>query len=150
MRASEESAPMTPRELPKWVENTYGHDPSEWGEAKEQAREVLIEWARRYDPGTYGELVDRVTAIEWPEGAFTQFGGQIGHLLGQISAEEWVERRPLLSALAVLKGADEPSGGFYRLCAELPDVNLPAGKEARYEFWLQEVKRCRDYWKLHS
>ena len=82
---------MTPRELSKWVENTYGHDSSEWEKAKEQAREGLIEWARRYDPGTYSELADKVTAIEWPQGAYTQFGGQIGHLLGQISAEEWVD-----------------------------------------------------------
>jgi len=27
-------------------------------------------------------------------------------------------------------------------------LNLPAGKKARYEFWLEEVKRCHDYWKV--
>lgn len=95
--------------------------------------------------GTYGELAQDINAIEWPEGAYTHHGGQIGWLLGQVSVEEWLEDRPLVSALAILAGDSEPSYGFYSLCDQL---GLTAGRnrEQKYDYWWQEVQRCYDYW----
>jgi hypothetical protein len=138
---------MYVKKRPDWYYETRGHDLEDWTRAMQQARQTLIEWAARYDPGTYSELTDSVTALDWPDGAWTEHGGKIGHLLGCVSLDEWFEDRPLLSALCILKGDDQPSGGFYRLCEQLPDVTLPKGKQARHDFWLDEVKKCRDEWK---
>jgi hypothetical protein len=96
-------------------------------------------------PGTYSELAKEITAIEWPEGAYTHHGGQIGWLLGQVPVEEWLQDRPLLSAMAILSGDSEPSYGFYSLCDWL-GIKTGSTKKEKYDFWWREVMRCEEYW----
>jgi hypothetical protein len=139
---------MIQKTPPKWFENTYGNDAAVWEEARAQCRNTLIIWARAERISSYGDLAREITAINWPEGAYTHHGGQIGSLLGQVSVEEWLEDRPLLSALAILAGDSEPSYGFYSLCDQLR-ISTGSNKEAKYDFWWQEVQRCHNYWGSH-
>ena len=110
-----------PATLLPWVTEDYGPDADAWNEAKRQARTVLHEWASAGRFGSYSELAKRVTAIPWPEGAYTHRGRQMGRLLGQVSLEELdrTEDRPLLSALVIGQEEGMPSGGFWSLLAEI-------------------------------
>lgn len=125
-----------------WATRPYGPDELAWDEAKRQARAVLHEWAALGRYGTYTELARQVTAIPWPEGAYTHHGSQMGNLLGQASIDELsrTEDRPVISALVI--GADEgmPSGGFWTFVRE--ELGLPVGTtdEDRLRFWVAEFK----------
>ena len=96
-----------PAKVGAWATRPYGGDAAASEEAKRQCRATLYEWAAAQHPGTYTELVHRVTAIEWPDGAYTHHGQQMGYLLGQVSLEELVtdEDRPVLSSLVI--GAED-------------------------------------------
>src|SRR5687768_5699720 len=104
--------PPQPKE---WATKAYGSDSDAWDEAKRQCRTAILEWAAQERTGTYTDLTKRVTAIEWPEGAYTHHGHQMGYLLGQVSLDELdkVEDRPVLSALVIGQQEGMPSGGFW-------------------------------------
>lgn len=122
----------------------YRGDESVWEDAKRQCRSVLYGWAVAGEyHHTYSELVDRVTAIEWPQGPHTDEGSQVGFLLGQVSLEELsqVEDRPLISALVIGKEENMPSSGFWALCTEL-GIRV----SDRQMFWLNEAKACCEYY----
>lgn len=132
-----------PRETPEWVLKTYGPDEAGWDEAKRQAREVLLRWAHAGEFGSYTDLVREVTAIGWPDGAYTHHGQQVGMLLGQISMEALDPRedRPLLSALVVSREEGMPSGGFWSLLPEV-GIEVPATPMGKLEWWLREFERA--------
>lgn len=108
----------------------------------EQCRGALTEWASQNQLKTYTELSERVDAILWPEGAHTHEGSQVGWLLGQVAAREWVEGRPLLSAVVVGADTREPSHGFFELAIELGELHRGASAERKHEYWIAEVSRC--------
>ena len=130
-----------------WVTNDYGPDAIAWSEAKRQVRAALYEWASAGPFGTYSELARLVTAIPWPEGAYTHHGSQMGHLLGQVSMEELdrSEDRPLLSALVVGQEDGMPSGGFWTLLTEL-GIESPSTELERVEYWSKEFKAACKYY----
>jgi hypothetical protein len=122
----------------------YRGDEIAWDEAKRQCRNTLYGWAAAGEyHHTYTELVDRVTAIEWPQGPHTDEGSQVGFLLGQVSLEELdrVEDRPLISALVIGKDENMPSSGFWGFCAE---VSIAVAD--RQLFWLKEAKACCEFY----
>jgi hypothetical protein len=132
-----------PQDPLPWVTKSYGPDETAWEDAKRQARATLYRWASEGRYGTYTELIHEVTAIGWPDGAYTHHGQQMGMLLGQVSMEELdrVEDRPLLSALVVGKEEGMPSGGFWTLLEEL-GVQPPKTEMGRLELWAGEFARA--------
>ncbi len=94
---------------PAWFNRDYAGYTG-WSDAVEQCRVLLIDRARTEGQATYKEIAEFVTAIPWPEG--DQRGSQFGYLLAQISYEEWLQTRPLLSALAVKTTVGSPRTGF--------------------------------------
>jgi hypothetical protein len=127
---------------------SYGSDAAAWDEAKRQCRAVLYKWAAAERYGTYTELAQQVTAIEWPEGAYTHHGRQMGYLLGQVSLEELDqnEDRPVLSSLVTGQDEGMPSGGFWTFVADELGIDVPATDLARLDFWVGEFKAaCRYY-----
>ena len=136
------------RELPEWVNQEYGGHGSAWWEAFDQCRAILIEWARSHKQvRTYKELTDRIDAIPWPDGPHTHEGSQVGWLLGQVSAREWVEGRPLLSALVIASETKTPGDGFYRLAVELKELAPNPSPDRKLEYWAAEVADCIAEWK---
>jgi hypothetical protein len=69
---------MYPTPTPSWATKSYGPDDTAWELAKRQCKDVLLEWARAGRYGTYTDLMRRITAIPWPEGAHTHHGQQMG------------------------------------------------------------------------
>ena len=140
------------RKPPRWLFNTHGYDFTRWGDAIDQAYRVIIPWAREGKPRTYTELIKDIPALDWEKGAWEHHGSQVGDLLGHVSAHEWLDGRPLLSALVVLsenhQASNSPGEGFFRLAREL---NLPVAQTEmqRLEYWLAEIHACRKWWTEH-
>lgn len=133
---------MSCRKPPPWFDKSYGKDPGGWEEAREQCRGTLVSWARRGRPGIYSALAKEVTAIEWPEGAYTHHGSQIGMLLGQVGAAEWLLHRPLLSAMAVQAEEGIPSKGFFDFARDLGELRSTSPDD-ELAFWVKEFEACR-------
>jgi hypothetical protein len=132
------------RSPPSWYLKPYGKDPSAWDEAVRQCRRVLVDWARRGKPHTYSELVEEISALSWPEGAYTHHGNQVGALLGHVSVGEWLAGRPLLSAIVIQSDGGRPGTGFFDLARELGELKF-TGEDAELRYWLSEFDRCIRY-----
>ena len=66
----------------------------------------------------------------------------IANILDSISTSEHDARRPLLSAVVILKGENIPGQGFFELSRRLGLYR--ANDDLHY--WLQEVRRVHDHW----
>lgn len=133
-----------PAKQPNWASAVYRGDGLVWDEAKRECRSVLYGWAAAGEyHNTYTDLVGHVKAIDWPQGAHTAEGSQLGYLLGQVTLEELdpLEDRPLISALVIGKDENMPSSGFWSLCSEL---GIPVSD--RQEFWLKEAMACCQFY----
>jgi len=132
------------REPPDWYGQPYsGYE--RWDDALWECRELLIDWAKHGYLGTYSEIVERIHSIPWPQGPFTHNGAQIGRLLGDVSVQEWLENRPLLSALVVRADERSPGRGFFELASELGLLSSTS-EEAKLRFWSSEVAACYETW----
>lgn len=138
------------RKPPPWLFDTHGYDSARWGEAIDEAYRVLLRWAKTGSPGTYTDAVREVRTLDWPEGAWTGHGSQVGDLLGHVSTHEWLDGRPLLSCMAVLgeegRPSNTPGDGFFRLATQL-GFDVGRTSDARFEFWWREVQNCTDEWR---
>lgn len=129
-----------------WVTKPYGADEDAWEDAKRQARRTLYRWASEGRYGSYTDLAHEVTAIDWPEGAYTHHGQQMGMLLGQVSMEELdrVENRPLISALVIGREEGMPSTGYWSMLREL-GLEVPATDMGKLESWTKEFETAIRY-----
>ena len=135
-----------PSEVGSWATKSYGEDTIAWEEAKDQCRTALYQWAASGRYGTYTELTAQVIAIDWPEGAYTHHGHQMGYLLGQVSLEELDEReeRPVLSSLVIGQEEGMPSRGFWTFVQDELGITVPKTDMGRMEFWVDEFQAaCR-------
>jgi hypothetical protein len=134
-----------PAETPSFALKPYGAAEDDWDEAKRQAREVLYEWAAVPKFGTYFELRDRVTAIQWLDGE--AFGAQIGWMLGQLSLEELSrdEDRPLLSSLVIGKDEGMPTHGYWQFLHDLGE-RVPIGDMNKLHAWYAEWQAACDFY----
>lgn len=101
-------------------------------------RELIIEYARRGDTLTYGEIAKRFN-VSWP---------RIRHILpkhlGAICEIEHTNARPLLSCLVVDKNTGKCGDGFFKMAGILEIV---VGD--RDQYLRHEQQRVFDYWKDH-
>jgi hypothetical protein len=117
--------------------NKFGYSASQWSRAKDEARDAMIECARRRAMITYSDLTVSITAI-----AFKPDDVELAKLLGEISTEENEAGRGMLTVLVVHKQGDmQPGGGFYSLAERL-------GRDTtdRVRFWVDELHRVHGYW----
>ena len=105
----------------------------QWVGIKQEARDILIEYAKRRSLITYSDLAGQIKA-----GEIYHRSDAFSDLLTEISKEEDKDRPGMLSAIVVQKGKDPvPSGKkFYKLVKEL-DRNLlgEAGPIERLYFY---------------
>jgi hypothetical protein len=115
---------------------------TKWVQSKQYfiAYSILIDAAQHQGFATYQEIAQ---AIGLPT-AGNYMGSQIGELLGDISANEKKQGRPMLSAICVGTNG-KPGGGF-----------LPWAKVLGYFkdgddeqiFWKSECKKIYEAWKI--
>jgi hypothetical protein len=118
------------------AERLYGFTRKQWEEAKEEARQAIINSARKGATITYGDLASKITCISVGPHDFA-----IRHLLGEISTEEDATGRGMLSALVVMKEDGRPGTGFFTLAKEL-------GRNTKNpeEFWVKECSLVFKGW----
>jgi hypothetical protein len=115
----------------------FGISLQTWNAAKKQARDIMINRARRQGMIPYSDLVVGITEVE-----FEPHDTRLFHLLGEISCEESEAGRGMLTAIVVHKHGDmQPGPGFFELANLL---GHDTGDILR--FWVNELKRVHAYW----
>ena len=131
---------------PDWYQRPFGNiDQNSWDEAMEQSIATLRRWASTDHVGTYGEFINDVEALEWPDGGFTAHGSQVGYLLGVVGIHEWLEDRPLLSSLVVRSddgGLGLPGGGWFDFVRRLGLLTDEHNENEKLRVWSDQVKAC--------
>ena len=115
----------------------YGFEDEAWERAKDEAREILIDVARREDTIAYSDLTSRIHAIVLDPHSYAMRA-----FLGEISSAEHEHGRGMLSAVVVYKyGEQMPGPGFFELARSL-------GFRVQDEtvFWVEEVRRVYQAW----
>jgi len=116
--------------------NDYGFSGPDWDAAKDEAKAILIDVARRKGRIAYSELASQIQAIE-----IEAHDPRMFHLLGEISVEEDEAGRGMLTAIVVHKSGDmQPGPGFFELAKSL-------GKDTSdiLACWVSEFNRVHDY-----
>lgn len=109
-----------------------------------KVREKLIEVSRNRKIIFYQELCDACDlGLDMRNSPADRM--EIGRILGEISAYEHFNERPLLSALVVTKSGEE-GDGFFKLCEEL-GLTADWRKLKKDDlFSVLEIKKCHEYW----
>lgn len=119
----------------------HGFPASDWHQARERAREILIQRARRRGGQTitYSDLVAQLNLpIEASD-------PRLSFLLDEISTEEHSEGRGFLTVLVVHKFGDQmPGPGFFEM-AERCGANIID----REEFWSSSFAEVLTTWQRH-
>jgi hypothetical protein len=117
----------------------HGIPPEQWELAKGEAKNLMIEAARKRRMITYSELVRGILSIK-----IEAHDPRLFHMLGEISSEENAEGRGMLTALVVHKHGDmEPGKVFYELAASL-GRNVADQKKC----WIDELHKVHAHWSI--
>lgn len=103
-----------------------------------RARASLIDRASRRRRLTYSQFAQDAR-LAWDH-QNPNDRSLIGHLLGDVSHEEYRRGRPLLSALVVRQDIGKPGQGFFGI----------EGFPSSTEFWRAELKRVYDFWSWRT
>ena len=102
----------------------------------------LIKAARYRGTVTYQEIA-KIIGLPL-KGSY--MGAEIGHLLGEISEDEFNAGRPMLSSIAVnVQGT--PGPGFFEFARSLGKL-AKESKEAKNDFWEKESEAVYETWKV--
>lgn len=116
----------------------YGFEAAQWNKAREEARDVIIEFARKDEPRiTYSELVSRIGAIPLEPDSYA-----LAALLEEISRSEYEAGRGMLSVLGVNKADMMPGAGFFKLAGVLRKA-----VEDRETVFVSELNAVTSHWE---
>src|SRR5262245_45785268 len=116
---------------------TLKHSTKAWQSAKSEIVAVLAKCARLQRTISYSELVAQIRAID-----LQPHDPRRDELLGQISTEEHIKGRGMLSVLVVHKSGDQrPGPGFFE-CAHA--LGLNASDKDR--LWVEQFKKVTESW----
>jgi hypothetical protein len=125
--------------MPKLNHEKFGHTSQEWETFKTEAREILVETARRRGMITYGELASRMTTI-----AVEPHDQVLWEIIGDVAWDEEAAGRGLLSVVVVHKHGDmEPGGGFFDLAK-----HYKRPFRDRTSCFVEELKRVHAVWSV--
>lgn len=92
--------------------------------------------AREGEFTTYSELTD---------GFSLAHRYRVGRIIGVISVMEYLQDRPLISAIVVSSGEDSPGDGFFELL-DILNLDSPEDETQRREVWENHVDEVYDFW----
>jgi hypothetical protein len=119
------------------MEKKYGHPISTWNQARQEATEAMVKRAKLRGMIPYSELVGQIKAIK-----FHAHDSVFHHMLGEISVDEDVAGRGMLSVIVVHKHGDlQPGPGFFQLAESLGHKT-----EDILAFWVAEFQKVHAYW----
>jgi hypothetical protein len=109
-----------------------------------RVREHLIEVSRKKGIIGYQELCN-LCGLKLNMRDSPHDRGEIGRILGEISAYEYKHERPLLSAVVLSKSGEE-GDGFFKLCEELGITGDWRRLKKDNEFVVTEINKCHEFW----
>ena len=115
----------------------HGFPEPDWIAAKQQAMEILCECAKRRDPITYSDFVQRIAAVR-----MDAHSHQLRIMMGELSTAEHEAGRPLITALIVLQESYRPGQGFFQLARSLGCVVTD-----ETAFWIDQLNQLKDCWR---
>lgn len=110
---------------------------------EEYVRHALEGVAERRATITYKNLADMLEGVSHRSSYFHQV------LLGELSASEHREGRPLLTSIVVKQNSGRPGAGFFRNAREIGAFEGPDDEEARERFWQAQVSSVYARWANH-
>ena len=116
---------------------SHGFPEQVWLAAKEEARQAMIDVARRSSTMSYSDLVRRIESCD-----LQPYDSRVAHMLGEISSEEDEAGRGLLTVVVVHKTRDmKPGPGFFKLAQE-------RGRDVSDSdrCWIEESRKVYDEW----
>jgi len=115
----------------------WGFARDDWDAAKQQAKDILIEHARRRETTTYSDLCADITIIR-----LRPYSWALMAMLGEVCSEEDAVRGTMLASLVTKKGGDGlPGAGYFRHAERLGrDISDPRA------FWESEVEKIFSVW----
>jgi hypothetical protein len=105
-------------------------------------RDAMIQAAHNGSTITYGDIAD-IMGLR-PSGH--QMGKEVGQMSGEISEDEHIQRRPMLSAVAISVVRRMPGPGFFGLARELGKLQGSSEQDER-RFWDAEKAAVYDTWQ---
>jgi hypothetical protein len=114
----------------------HDYKAEDWKKAKEEMRQILVEWAKKGQTIPYTDLVAQIKAIDLPRNS-----PAFWDMLGEISTAEDAAGRGMLTVIVVHAMGDTlPGAGFFKLARKLGrDVS---DKKAFCKEELGRVYRC--------
>ena len=114
-------------------------DRRNWEKAKREARAIMIATAKSAKgTTTYNELASRITGLRLEPDSLA-----LRELLGEISAEEDMAGRGMLSVVVIHQAEDcLPGHGFFTLAR-----GLGRDTSNKEKLWAAEFARVREVWK---
>lgn len=103
----------------------------------------LITAARYRGTLTYGEIAE-IMGLP-PRGSF--MASQTGHMVGEISEDEYNSGRPMLSAIAVSSTNGVPGSGFFELAQLLGKLAADASEDEKRQYWEAERAAVYSTWR---
>lgn len=116
---------------------TFDHPLTLWEEAKEEARQILIQCAKEDRTIAPGELVHEIRTISLAPRSPALF-----EMLDQIAFAEYAVGRGILTVMVVAKGRGMPGPGFYKFA-----LRIGLKVKDKREFYIQERMRVVSYWQ---
>lgn len=90
---------------------------------------------------------DIANIIGIPISHFSYMSSEIGRILGEISINENLNNRPMLSAVVIGKEKKKPGKGFFILAKQLCKLNYNATEKKETDFWKKELNDVYSTWK---
>lgn len=108
-------------------------------------RDEMIQAARNGTTITYRDIAD-IMGLR-PSGH--HMGKEVGQMSGEISEDEYLQGRPMLSAVAISAVRRKPGPGFFGLARELGRLQDSSEKDEG-RFWAAEKAAVYDTWQRDS
>ena len=106
-----------------------------------EVRKFLIDQCVKGEP-IYYEAIGQILRLDLSLESQRQI---LSNTLGEISAYEHENRRPLISSIAIYKQKNDHGYGFYSLCEELGIGKASKLNKELYGF--TQIEKCKQFWK---
>lgn len=116
--------------------NPYGIPDNTWDAAKEEARQAIMEVASDGGLIFYSDLVKQIRSCD-----LEPYGEPLAKMRGEISTEEDLAGRGLLTAVVVRKEDGRPGRGFFDKLARDRGRAFLDTEAGRDRFWVEELER---------
>jgi hypothetical protein len=131
----------------------YGRNEEDWGRLSDAGLRFLVERAHLAKVTSYTELnatLERRTGLQGFDFGRADERAAMGHLLYLIVMQNRPATNLMISALVTYLDANDAGTGFYTFAQELGLLPRNASADAKFEFWVRQVRALHEYYSPRS